>query len=75
MTQAELEERKKDIQSLRVRIVHQDNDLKQLSGQYRSAQQNYERQVRLHASSVDCQHQYMMLLLFQESRSPWLFAS
>ena len=43
--QAELEERKKDIQSLHVRIARQDNDIKQLSSQYRSAQQNYERQV------------------------------
>ena len=44
-TQAELEERKKDIQSLHVRIARQDSDIKQLSTQYRSAQQNYERQV------------------------------
>lgn len=75
MTQAELEERKKDIQSLHVRITRQDNDVKQLSSQYRSAQQNYERQVRLYASSVDCQQQYVFLLLFQDSRSPRLFAS
>jgi multidrug resistance efflux pump len=75
MTQAELEERKKDIQSLRVRITRQDNDVKQLSIQHRSAQQNYERQVRLYTSSVACQQQYVMLLYFQESRSPWLSAT
>ena len=43
--QAELEEKRKDIQSLHVRIARQDSDIRQLSSQYRSAQQNYERQV------------------------------
>ena len=43
--QAELEEKRKDIQSLHVRIARQDTDIRQLSNQYRSAQQNYERQV------------------------------
>ncbi len=68
MMQAELEESRKDIQSLRVRIACQDNEVKQLSSQYRSAQQNYERQVRLQAWSVVCEHQRIMLLLFQETR-------
>ena len=45
IVQAELEEKKKDIQSLHVRIARQDSDIRQLSNQYRSAQQNYERQV------------------------------
>lgn len=52
-TQAEAEEKRKDIQSLHVRIARQDADIKQLTSQYRYAQQNYERQVS-HVPHLGC---------------------
>ena len=79
-TQAEAEEKKKDIQSLHVRIARQDADIRQLTSQYRYAQQNYERQVS-HVPHLGCSLEdggWLMLLyggasvLYEAVRPPIL---
>ena len=43
--QAQLGEKDKDAKALQARLGRQQADIEQLRGQYRTAQQNYDRQV------------------------------